>query len=315
MMAMKGASPSGLKRVARPYQRAADDPQHTKRAVNAWVAACAAALRHSDGGSWALLLESRHLLTLEALRGAGCGVEVATTVVPNPDQLEVAAMLKREPSVLALPLSSHELLAALTAPTVPRTGAATATPPPPPHPARAVLDGGGWPGHFSVVWLDYCGTLGGGGGTGTNRAARQREQDIVLLFEHQLLLGGSVVGGDAAKAAGLLGITFTTRGAGELYRGELLATTLLLVCGLAARHGQRAQALGAVGYTPDQLKSSGAPPGRALDGEQRPSMYTVLFAVSRAARGDGSSDGIVAQPAAADWPVSGAYPSWRCAPF
>ena len=143
--------------MARPYQRAPEDPQLIKRAVNAWIAACAAALHSATaaGGDnsapWALVLESRHLLTLGALRTAGCGVRAETTVVPNPDPVELAAIVAAEPSLLALPLSSHELL-----------GRCLALDPGAAHPARAALEARGWPGGFAVVWLDYCGTVGAG---------------------------------------------------------------------------------------------------------------------------------------------------------
>lgn len=268
--------------AARPYQRARDDPQITKRAVNMWIAECAARLQQQSGGGsrWALALESRHLLTLQALRAADCGVAAETMVVPNPDATEIAAITKAEPELHALPLSSHQLLRALVAEPVTATATVATSQTPaasPPASVRSALQSQGWRGAFSVVWLDYCGTLGA---ARNNKLARQRLQDIELLLEHRLLLVQEELC-SGSWAAALLAVTFTTRGASELYRGELLDTLLLTVTGLARRYSQEAQAVGAVSYS---QRGSGGPPTREVE---RPSLHTVLFTVRAAAQAAG----------------------------
>ena len=65
----------------------------------------------------------------------------------------------------------------------------------------------------------------------------------------------------------LLAVTFTTRGAAEHYDGEIMDTLLLSVGGYAARHGQRAEAVGVASY-------SSRARGPAC-------VHTVLFAVVR----------------------------------
>ena len=239
------ASDSERRRVARPYRRESDVPQPVKEAVNAWIATAAAGVRPppspSEGPIWALVLESRNLLTVKALRAADCGVTDATTVVPNPDPEELAAIAAAAPELVALPLSSHGLFAALASPS---------------SPERELLLQRGWSGRLGVVWLDFCGTFGA-----SARAGRQRQHDLEQLFSQKLLL----------PAAAVLAVTFTTRGASELYRGELLESLVLLAEGYALRYGQRARLSGAASYCSHSRGGN-------------PTVFTALFVV-----GDGSS--------------------------
>ena len=238
------ASDSERQRVARPYRRDGDAPQPVKEAVNAWIAAAAAGARLPSAGEgpiWALVLESRNLLTVKALRAVDCGVTDATTVVPNPDPEELAAIAAAAPELVALPLSSHGLFAALAAPS---------------SPERELLLQRGWSGRLGVVWLDFCGTFGG-----SARAGRQRQHDLEQLFSQKLLLPAAV-----------LAVTFTTRGASELYRGELLESLVLLAEGYALRYGQRARLSGAASYCSHSRGGT-------------PTVFTALFVV-----GDGSSE-------------------------
>lgn len=310
------------KKAANSYRRDGADPQRRKRAVNSWIAACAAELHKcaaaaaaataADASSsppqqqqpaWALVLESSHMLTLGALHRAGCGVVPSSTVVPNPDAEELRRISQAVPEVLALPLSSHALLAALTTPDLEVAEPSEVT-------VRSTLEARGWGGGFSVVWLDFCGTFGTGAA-----AARQRAQDIELLFEHHLLaFAGSstsagatdsqderVHGGGSGVAgwpAALLGVTFTGRGASELYHGEQLDSLLLLVSGCAAQHSQHAAPVGAVSYRPAPRKGSkelvtvlftvraGTSPAARL-----PAMPTMEEPPPAAAGGEGSGSG------------------------
>lgn len=269
------ASLSERRRVARSYHRDADDAQPIKRAINQWIANAAAEARLrraagsdcaagrtlglSGGGQttmpvlpadWALLLETRHLLTVRALRGTASGIDEATIVVPNPDAAECRAIVEAAPSVVALPLSTHALFAALTRPH---------------SPERVELERKGWPGQFAVVWLDYCGTF-----NGAARAGRQRQQDLEQLFAQHLL----------AVPLAVLAITFTTRGATELYHGELVEHLVLLTEGYASCHGQHARLLGVASYHPNIVL------GRAPKGN--PSMHTAMFTVCPETRNGGS---------------------------
>ncbi len=248
------ASKSARRRGARPYNRDADDTQPVKSAVNAWIAAVAAearAARTAEAATWALVLETRHLLTLTALCAADSGVGPATTVVPNPDPEELEAIAAVAPDVIAVPLTSHGLFASL------RVEDST---------QRTQLARRGWPGTFDVVWLDYCGTFGAAA-----RAGRQRLQDLETLFDHELL----------APLLSVLAVTFTTRGATELFRGELMEYLVLLTDGFALRSGKRARLLGVVSYH-NQTAA-----GRAARGP--PTMHTAVFAVV-AQTVSGSSD-------------------------
>lgn len=144
------ASATAKRKVARPYQRSEGDPQPEKRAVNAWIAGCAACLRQQGAAGaaaqpspWALVLESRRLLTVKALCSAPCGITERTIVIPNPDADELAAIRGEAPAAVALPVTSHSLIEALAAPD--NSGSST---------ERAALEANGWRPKlgFSVVW-------------------------------------------------------------------------------------------------------------------------------------------------------------------
>eukprot|EP01043_Picozoa_sp_COSAG02_P044001 COSAG02_NODE_3882_length_6090_cov_26.657152_4_plen_1174_part_00 len=246
------ASKSARRRGARPYNRDADDTQPVKSAVNAWIAAVAAqarwhrrencsASRDAEAPAWALVLETRHLLTLTALCAADTGVSPATTVVPNPDPEELEAIAAVAPGVITVPLTSHGLFASLRVEDSPQ---------------RRQLIRRGWAGTFDVVWLDYCGTFGAAA-----RAGRHRLQDLEVLFDQGLL----------APPLSVLAVTFTTRGSTELFRGELMEYLVLLSDGLALRNGRRARLLGVVSY------HNHIAAGRAVRGP--PTMHTAVFAV------------------------------------
>ena len=273
------ASGSERKRVARQYRREEDDEQPIKTVVNAWIAAAAAAARQRSSArpsgaasasssaptpsepepAWSLVLETRYLLTLRALQSVDSGVCEATTVVPNPDAEELAAIAVAAPDLCALPLTSHALFAALADPQ---------------SPEWLQLAERGWRGSFGVVWLDYCGTFGSAA-----RAGRQRQQDLEALFEQRLL---------ARSPGAVLAVTFTTRGATELYRGELTESMALLAEGYALRHEQSVQLLGVASYHAQtgQRKPTGSP-----------TMHTALFQTALSGQGDGLQ---VAPPAAAE---------------
>eukprot|EP00439_Symbiodinium_sp_Y106_P080148 s175_g18.t3 len=156
----------------RSKQRLAGFPRQTysnatKVAINSWLAELVRGSRASSADSiWSLLLETRELQTLSALRAAGLHAPNDSTVVPNPSGVESAAIRQAAPGICAVPCTSHELLAAwLTAndDVDPELKA-----------FRSRCPG------FDFVWLDYCGTLGSSPG-------RRRQADLRSLFTGSLL--------------------------------------------------------------------------------------------------------------------------------
>ena len=131
-----------------------------KQAVNRWLAQVAQAvlLRNGAGAnkSWALLLETSELHTLRALEAA-TPITAATTVVPNPNEGQLTLMRAAAPGITALKMTSHTLLRALCDP-----GSLQY------QQLRERKGQACWPGCFSVVWLDYCGTF-------ASTAGRQRD--------------------------------------------------------------------------------------------------------------------------------------------
>ena len=200
-----------------------------KLAVNEWlaqlagVATGATALPSPPSPSTcsALILDTRALTTTRAL-SALASIPPARIVVPNVDAAECAAMRAAAPGLIALPTTSHALLASLrgTAPLPPAAAAVVAA-------AASEM-----PRTFSFVWLDYCGNL-------TSRAGRARQRDVEALFAspNRLVQRGSVVA-----------VTMCKRGNVEMYEDELVDTLALSVDATARRSGVRVEVAGVATY-------------------------------------------------------------------
>jgi hypothetical protein len=189
-----------------------------KASINLWLAAAVQDYAaHAGSSGWALLLETRTLLSVQTLEAAAAFV-AERIIVPNPDPEECNAMMQSRPGLHALPLTSHDLLTALSDASSPLTDQ---------------LSLGGFDGAFQFVWLDYCGTMSSGAG-------RARQKDLVNLFagESSLVRHGT-----------LLAVTFSCRGSSALYSHELVDSLILLVQCLASDKEMTAVLHGVVSYS------------------------------------------------------------------
>jgi hypothetical protein len=191
-----------------------------KLVVNDWLAGLAKAVLDStpvEYSPWALLLETSELNTLQALQAVTC-ISASTTVVPNPDEKQLELMRSSAPGITALPMTSHTLLRALSDRESPE------------YLSLIRKEGSSWPGQFSVVWLDYCGTF-------SSTAGRQRQSDIMRLMQNGLLASPS-----------LLAVTMSQRGAPVLYEHEVLDLLVLFLRNVGRIAGLRVQVAGGVTY-------------------------------------------------------------------
>ena len=192
-----------------------------KLAVNAWLVGLVEGASDAPERA-ALVLDTRALLTtraLLALRSAAAPLFApARIVVPNPDATECDAMDAAMPGLIAVPTTSHVLLAHL------RGGGEL--PPAAAALARAL------PRSFAFVWLDYCGNL-------SSKAGRARERDVAALFARpRPLLGHGAI----------LAVTMCKRGNVEMYHDELVDALVLRVQARARRSGWRAAVVGVATY-------------------------------------------------------------------
>ena len=176
-----------------------------KLAINRWLSEVVTV--SISGELWCLLLETKELQTVKALKNSGGKILAERVLAPNPSEEECAAMRLAAPGIHALPCTSHTLLAELL------------TDVPPKIPGLADFTEL-WEKGFDFVWLDYCGTL-------MSSPGHRRQTDISLLFSGPFL-----------RRSAVLAVTLSERGAARLYRGEL-ANSLIVCVQAAAMRAQR----------------------------------------------------------------------------
>lgn len=206
---MPRAGERRTKKAIGVYRNAkAGDGRLEKSAVNGWLAELAT-VKSQPG--WSLLLETRELQTLEALRSRGADSAASKVVVPNPDPEECQAMRAAAPGLHVHQCTSHELISDLA-----RGGEASRG-----------LQRAGWTG-FHFVWLDYCGTL-------SSSAGRRRQSDVQQLLPF-------------LDVGGVLAITLSQRGAVHLYEGEVVDTLVVCVRSAALAVGRMLSLCGVAHY-------------------------------------------------------------------
>lgn len=232
MTSSTAAGARGRRKVVGAYRAEATGELAAKSAVNTWLAGVATAAWQAAGAGgcstdaaalWSLLLETRELRTLAALKEAGATATPVSTVVPNPCTAECLAMVAAAPGIQAFPCTSHALLCELVG-MAPGCVAGQTT-------KARQLCLAGWPGTFGFIWLDYCGTL-------ASSAGRRRQEDIRAIFEGRLLSPNAI-----------LAVTLAERGAPQLFQGELADSLVVCVRVASEAAGQPVELLGVAEYS------------------------------------------------------------------
>ena len=169
-----------------------------KEEVNKWLAGTAGVvLKECDPNEmWGLLLETKAMTTLKHMRDS-CGLLPKRTVIPNPDPEECKCL--EEAGCVTYLGTSHGLAQDLKD-----------------HgPFYNKLTSLGW-SQFTLLWLDYCGTLMTGAG-------RKRQTDILILFENNYI----------NKQSCMFALTFSVRGSWNMYRDQVMQNAKMLVTELA----------------------------------------------------------------------------------
>eukprot|EP01060_Flectonema_neradi_P036345 TRINITY_DN6966_c2_g1_i3.p1 TRINITY_DN6966_c2_g1~~TRINITY_DN6966_c2_g1_i3.p1 ORF type:complete len:683 (+),score=92.51 TRINITY_DN6966_c2_g1_i3:1000-3048(+) len=169
-----------------------------KDEVNKWLADTASVVleKCDPNEMWGLLLETKSLTTLRHMRES-CGLLPERTVIPNPDPEECKHL--QEAGCITYLGTSHGMAQDLK-----ERG-----------PFFQKLTSLGW-SQFTLLWLDYCGTLMTGAG-------RKRQTDVLILFQNNLI----------NKTTFLFSLTFSVRGSWNMFRDQVMQSARRLVSQLA----------------------------------------------------------------------------------
>ena len=200
-----------VKRVAgEAYQGGSD----TKAGVNEWLSTVAGeVLCDEPRPLWALLLETQSQTTIQAMNKQ-CGIEPSNILVPNPCPDECAAL--RTAGCHVYEGVTHGLLHAMSEERAAQTETPTSAPE---GSTYSELTSAGFDA-FSIVWLDYCGSI-------MTSSGRKRQTDILQLLQNGFL----------KKGRSLLALTFSVRGSKNMYRDEVADMTKQLVLTIAKGAG------------------------------------------------------------------------------
>ena len=206
----------GKKVVGADY-RVGESP--LKVAVNDWLASLLVVAKSEElDRTWALVLDTPHLITQKALEAIG--VCPRRVVVPNPNEGDCESMIKQCPGLLAFPMCSHELLSAMF------DSVST---------LRDSLSLHSWPKQFGFVWLDYCGTF-------SSKQGRQRQQDLRMLLEK------GWVAPERVSGPSVIAVTFSQRGIPQLYPFDIVDELVLFLSSVGTECGMKVTFAGLVAY-------------------------------------------------------------------
>ena len=221
----KEGSGSGARKRAVPRELYIQPASRAKLAINSFFA------RLCSPWSFSLVLETRALNTVRALAIANDerGVAGARVVVANPDEAELAELVEiadkanfKGLSLVAVPLTSHELLSSLSSRASPSE-------------EQSILPADFT--SFDAVWLDYNGLM-----FAPSRGARLRREDIAGLLRDQLLRPPSAAG------TAVLAVTQSLRSASFAYASEAADSLVLLVEDVARQAGLQVRGCSLVEY-------------------------------------------------------------------
>ena len=252
-----------------------------KSAVNEWIANLTRLVAHPQDKPWALLLESEATLTIKSLTNtANCQPNIGTSdselspiikeeniVIPQPDSDQLDKIKSSYPRISIYPQTSHELLSDLSIKLKDSTGNGISASDRKEeqlasseieqmgdericdinlneYSKKQLLEEKGWPGWFSLVWLDYCGKVSSG------NVSKLRRQDLEMIFSSGMLAGGRYKS-DGKKITdpscnkpilSLLAITMSNRATPLRYPNEQLDLLILHINEVAEKHGYICQA-------------------------------------------------------------------------
>jgi len=173
---------------------------------------------------FALLLETGAAQTVDTIlkKSKELGITAETIVVPNPDKNECEALSELHPTIITVPVTSHELLRSLSEEDD-GDGGDDSKKSEEKISTKTFLKNKGFKGNFDLVWLDYCGTF-------NSKPGRRRQEDLKRLFDFNML----------PKPA-LIVVTAAQRGAITLYFDEIADMVLGFVKQVVKEHNAENQ--------------------------------------------------------------------------
>lgn len=221
-----------------------DDPVQAakKETINNYLCEQFNTLHLSAPSLWALVLDSKSMRTSRALAKR---TAIDRIVIPN----DAENIRSYEDGPIVLKMSSHDMIDKLSDPS---------------DDLSKKLVRLGFPGSFSFVYLDYCGSW-------SSRSGKRRQQDIERLLRFGLISETSI-----------LAYTSSQRGSAEMYTGQTVDEMILNVLGMrsSAATARRARLLGIIRY--DNTNKSRRDEKYENTRTQPSNMITVAFMFSPA---------------------------------